>query len=111
MRLRQHHCELFAADARYPILTESQSVDDAVGKLTQHFIADGVSVGVIDLLEMIDVARDERERMAQAYRACDFARELVLEETPTATASELVDRGENSIVGQRELQRLGEAHD
>ena len=62
-RLRQHQRELFAAVTRREVGGADRFLEDRRNRL-EHFVADGVAVRVVDLLEEIEVDDGERERAA-----------------------------------------------
>ncbi len=74
--LHQHHRELVAAVAeggvhRAELLAEQRP------HLAQHRAAHQVSVGVVDVLEVVQVEEEERDRVAEAPGAGDLGVELL----------------------------------
>jgi len=61
VRLPAQDGELLAAVAREHVLGADQLLD-VLGELHQHLVAGEVAVGVVDLLEVIDVEQDQRQR-------------------------------------------------
>ncbi len=60
--LRQHHQEFLAAITRDPIAVGTDRALHADDELLQHLIARGMTLLVVDELEMVDVAHDDRQR-------------------------------------------------
>jgi hypothetical protein len=58
------HGNSLAADARHPVDAAAQLFLQPCAELLQYPIAAGVSERIVDALEEIDVARDQRERAA-----------------------------------------------
>jgi hypothetical protein len=109
---RQHYGKLFAADASHPVDAASQNALQSSAELTQDLIPRGVTEGVIDGLEAINVAQDEREGAAVARRALYFAREMLTEETPAGQTGQVIGRREFAVFGQSHPQygfQLGNA--
>jgi hypothetical protein len=53
--------ELFASISHDPVTTVTQGFSKTLGKPIEHEIARGVSVGIIDLFEIINVTHDHRQ--------------------------------------------------
>src|SRR5688572_3965823 len=70
-----------------------------------------MAVPIVDVLEVIDIAHHQREGAPEPDRSRDFPREFAIEEPPAAAACELVDRRQNPVVVQGELQRCRETDD
>src|ERR1700736_2038959 len=91
--LGQHHRKFLAADARHPVDAAPQILLQARTELAQDLIAAVVTERVIDGLEQINVAKDERERTSVAHGALHLAREMLAEETPAGDARQIIGRG------------------
>ena len=61
--LGQQHGELLAAIARHDVAALHRGLED-LGDGAQHAVAEHVAVGVVDLLEVIDVDEDETQGLA-----------------------------------------------
>ena len=93
----------------------------AAAELPAGRVAGEVAVGVVDLLEVVDVEHDQRQRPPVALRARDLALEQLVEEPLVVDAGQAVeDRqavdllvvGALDVGAGQELQhRLAEAHD
>src|SRR5476649_1431924 len=51
-------------------------------QVAQHGVTRFVTKGVVEVLEMIDVYHNQRERQVLAFKACEFAVEGFLEKAP-----------------------------
>src|SRR4029077_10452205 len=92
--LRQHDGEFLAADARHPVDARAQTFLEARPELLQDLIAAGVPQGLVDLLEMIDIAKNHGQWVFVARRTLDFAGEMPAEESPAGDAREVIGGGE-----------------
>ena len=91
--------ELVAADARHHV-GGPERVAELLGHRTQRLVAEPVAVGVVHLLEAVEVEQHERHLALRALRALDLHLERAVEEAAVAHAGERV-RG-------RLLRELGE---
>ena len=66
VRFRQDQQELLAAVAHHAVDAMARGVAEQGGKGTQHVIASGMAVGVVDALEMVKIAQDGRQAQAMA---------------------------------------------
>ena len=85
----QKERELFTAKTVGGSFAE-RPVHNELGQFEEHFIADGVPVNVVELLEVVDVDHYQRERLAVALGLGHGAGEVALESTATAEGG--VDR-------------------
>ncbi len=74
VRLRHHQEELLAAVPADGV-DRANVVPQDGGHVPQHLVTDGVAVGVVDPLEVIDVEHRDAQRPLVAIRAVDLARE------------------------------------
>ena len=77
-RVREDHRELLAAPARRLVDLARALADRAGGRL-EHAVAREMAEAVVDQLEIVEVEHHEPDRRAEALRALDLARELLLE--------------------------------
>ena len=70
-----------------------QVLGDRLGHAAQDDVADGVAVGVVDGLEVVDVDEGDRQRPAVARRALDLGEEARQQRLPVGDAGEPVDGG------------------
>ena len=77
--LRQGDHELLAAVARRLVDPARLELEDAADR-AQHLVALQVAVGVVDLLEVVDVEHDQRQLVAEALGA----RRLLLDQLAEA---------------------------
>src|SRR5437879_3608593 len=108
----KHDGEFLASEPGNPVPADSQAAVDARDELPQHLIPDLVSMAVVDPLEVIEVAHHDTQGPAQAAGTLDFARELLLEVVPAASARQLIDARQHAVVVQRPLQggrKIGDA--
>ncbi|HEX8989484.1 MAG TPA: hypothetical protein VF816_16115 [Rhodocyclaceae bacterium] len=92
-RPNQHHDELFPAVACREVARAMNLLLEAPGDLDQASIAERMPVAVVDLLEMIDVDHDERQRQPLPARPGQFALQLVVEVGAVEDAGEAVLHG------------------
>ena len=85
----QDHRELFAAEARHRVHRPDAVVQRLRHRL-QHQVAGRVAVGVVDLLEVIDVDHQHQRRLAGPRDAVDLAGQRELELAPVRQAGERV---------------------
>ena len=91
--MRHEEGELVAADAEGRIRGSDRGADQ-LSDLGQELVAHGVTLRVVDALELVDVDEHEREVRAVAARALDHARHRLLEGAVVAEAGEAVpERG------------------
>ena len=102
--LRQDHGKLLAADARYPVDAPAQLLLQPCAELLQNLIAAGVPERIVDALEEIDVAQDQRERAAVTRGALHFARKVLAEEAAAGDACQIIRGGELAVLGERDAQ-------
>ncbi len=75
-QIAQQHGELFASGAGHSVRSAKASAK-AIGQLLEAKIADRVTVGVVDLLEAVEVEADDSSKIAvargrgQSPRPCD----------------------------------------
>ena len=86
---RQQDHELFAAVARRHVAVADLGLD-ATRELSQQFVAGEVTVLVVDLLEVIDVDHEARERAVVALAAREFLVQACLQIAPVAPARERI---------------------
>ena len=106
-RRRQNRRELLAAVARDEVARARQRLADLAGHAPQALVADLVAERVVEVLEVVDVDHDERERQPVAGRAPPLARQRLLEPAAVRDAGQRVDLREllEPGVGLLELQR------
>src|SRR5690606_11779795 len=63
--VRRHDGELFAPKARYDVMITSK-IFQALGDGSQHFVSDVMSVGVVHLLEMVEIQYHQPDWLADA---------------------------------------------
>lgn len=91
--LGQKDDELIAAVAE-GVVDEAQSGLDAVADVGEEFAADQVSVGVIDLLEVVEVEEDHGELVSEALRAVDLGFEHLVKMARVVETGAVVSDGE-----------------
>ena len=96
--VRQHHHELFPAVARHEVACALQRVANGSGNRGEAVVTLLVSVGVVELLEAVDVDHHERERTVPSPASPPLAIEHLVERPPVR------DPGEN--VGGRKAFEL-----
>jgi hypothetical protein len=110
----QEQRELVAADAREQ-LARPRVAAEPLRDRREHRVAGLVPVRVVDLLELVDVEHDERERRPLAMRPLDVLDEPLLQPAVVSEAGERVGEGElgepHARVGvrHREADERGEA--
>ena len=97
--LRQDHRELLTAVATQHVRA-ARAIDDRGSDRLDHAIADRVAVAVVDRLEVIDVADDQRDRVAVALGAAVLFFDALVE------VAAIEQPGQ--AVADRELARLHE---
>ena len=91
--LRQDHAELVAAEAPDDVgLAQPRAQQRRDG--AEQFVAGRVPVAVVDVLEVVDVDRQQRRRMAVALGVADDPLELVMEAAP------VVEAGQRIVIGE-----------
>ena len=88
----QDHRELVAADARR-VVTESQDPAEPLAERLERGVAGGMPVGVVDLLEAVEVDDDEREGPVVPEAAGDRHLEQAVEAAPVEEPGERVVPG------------------
>jgi hypothetical protein len=78
VRLWQHDCKLFAAIAGNPVVG-AQAPEESSADLGQDFVADSMSMRIVDELEMVDVDEDQRQRSAMALGVRRSRGQLIVE--------------------------------
>jgi len=81
-------------------------LDDELAECAEDFVADEVSIGVVDAFEVVHVDHDAAERDAVAVGAHEFVFESVVEESVIEEAGEVVGDGE-TFEFVEELPALG----
>ena len=66
VRFGQDQQELLAAVAHHAVDATARGVAEQGGKGAQHGIACGMAVGVVDALEVVEIAQDGRQAQAMA---------------------------------------------
>src|ERR1700686_1298458 len=72
--LRQYHREFFAAEPRYPVGPAAQALLYTLRTLPQHGVPYGVTVLVVDTLEMVYVTHGNSDGMTETRRPRDLPR-------------------------------------
>ena len=98
-RAPQQHGELVAAEAGDPVPL-AQSGEDPRAELREHAVAGVVAERVVELLEVVEVDDEQRERLVRGARVVDRAAQLTVESAPVRQARQLV--------GARLAARLGQ---
>ena len=106
----QNHHKLLSAIAQENIAL-ANALANLVCDVAQHAIAHDVAVGVVHLLEMVDIEHQQREGSPAAHRAGIFFVQAYHAESAVENARKRVERGEflQLLVLQRVVQRDGEA--
>src|SRR5438309_8510077 len=73
VRAAQHENELVATVASYQVFRPHRGHQDLPREVAEHCVARRMADGVVDFLEMVEVADDERERLARLTSALEFA--------------------------------------
>ncbi len=94
---RQQRNELLAADAR-ELVDDAQLGLGPVREIDQHRIADCMAMVVVDRLEVVEVDRDQRQRLAEALGALDLDPGQLGEGAPVGQAGQRV--GARLVLGQ-----------
>ncbi len=94
-RLRQQQRELVAAEPEGGV-RRAQAGAQRLGDLAQGLVAGRVAEGVVDELEVVDVADDERELVAVADGALDLGVELAHERAPVREARQRILVGQDA---------------
>lgn len=77
--LQQHkHDELFPTPAADQIRGAAH-LEQVPAQLAEYAVADGMAMGVVDALEMVDVDQDYRKRRAIALRSGDLLGEELVD--------------------------------
>src|SRR5579862_158000 len=98
----QDYRELLAPDARDPIDAAPKILLQPRPELSKDLIAAAVTEGIVDLLEEVDVAQNQRQRPAIARGSVDFTREMLAEESPAGHARQIICGRKLAILGQRD---------
>ena len=101
----QQHEELLAAVASGEVAL-AHAGDECGSDGGEHVVAGAVTVGVVDLLEVIEVEQDRRERAAAARRLGDHALEGVARRPAVGHAGERV--GRSALLGDRDRPEVGD---
>ncbi len=86
-RLRQHQCELIAAEACAGV-TDTHLGVDALRHLAQHGVACQMSVLVVDALEVVDVDHQAHDRLSGALRPRQLFAQARLQVAPIMETGE-----------------------
>ena len=107
VRAAQHENELVATVASYQVFRPHRGHQDLPGEVAEHCVARRMADGVVDFLEMVEVADDERERLARLTSALEFALQVGLQLTVIGDAGHRVRGGQllGLLVGSRVLDR------
>src|SRR5262249_4822120 len=97
--------ELIAANPCQPVAVATQAALCARYESTQHIVACLVPEAVVDLLEAVDVAAQDCERMAVALRARQLAAQLLLEKTQVVGAGQWIGDREAAVLAVAGAQR------
>ena len=96
--LGQNHREFVTSDAADGV-APAQGIDGDFGNRLQDLVALGVSVIVVDLLEIVAVDVGEAERSPPAFVPCDFIGQRFLEALAISRPGQCVDaRGKSLLV-------------
>ena len=76
--LRHQHGELVATKAREDLVAPGQRVQFA-GNTDQHRVPGPVPVGVVDVLELVEIEEQQRTLAPEALIGCEHAAEFFLE--------------------------------
>ncbi len=90
---RQHHGELFAAVAGQSVHRPDAAVQGP-RHASQDLVAREVAIGVVDLLEMVDVEHQQQRRLARTRDAVDLGLQLGHEMAPVGQPRQRVLQGE-----------------
>src|SRR3989440_7839446 len=110
--LRHDDGKFLAADPRHPVNPAAQSLLQARTELLQDLVAGGVTERVVDLLEVVDVAKSQGQGALVTRGPLDLAREVLAEEAPAGSARQFIRRGQLAVLLQRDAQyrlELGDA--
>ena len=97
---REQHDELVAAVARGDVVVLGVG-DERVGDLAQHRVTGLVPVGVVDLLEVVDVEHEQADRRGQALRPRHLSLERLVEQPPVGEAGERVAGGQALVLTEQ----------
>ena len=95
-----HDCELVAADPE-DLLVRTRVADENARQCDQRAIAFGMAVGVVRVLEVVEVEENQRERLAELIGLLERAIDVLVEGAPVAEAGERV--AASLLVAEREL--------
>ena len=93
---RQHDRDLLAAVTGHEIAFPGRLAQDP-RRAAQHFVAGLMSVGIVELLEMIDVPQDQREGPVAAAEFVQAGCDLVVEGPPVRQTGQGVGAGFGSL--------------
>ena len=108
VRLRQNHHELIPAVAGKDIATP-QHLMDAVGHLDEKDIADGMTVGIVDALEVVEIKDEQGEFVVVAGGALRLVAKQFPENTLIVEVGQGIPRGIKLQVLGVLVDRLGGA--
>ncbi len=89
----QHQDEFIAAQTRYRVLFAHHQVQ-ASGQRDQQFVADAVAQRVVDVLEVIEIEENQRQRLMAALRAAERVADAVLEQAAVRQPGERIEMRE-----------------
>lgn len=90
---RQQNGEFVAAQTRHQIPL-AHPVGETPRQFLQYQVARGMTIGIVDDLEVVEIHHDERELPVVARRAHDLVAQVVLEFAPVEQAGERIVAGQ-----------------
>src|SRR5262249_26395552 len=102
--LGQHDRKFLAADARHPVHAAPQVLLQPLAELAQDLVPGRVPETVVQLLEHVYVAEDQRQGAPVTRGALHLAREVLAEEAAARDPGEIVGRGQAAVFGERDAQ-------
>ena len=103
-RSREQDQELLAAPAT-GVVVDAEGAPKSLADTSQDLVSDVVSVGVVDLLEVVEVEEDDRELVALLLRRAQLVVEDLTEEAAVVEPGEGIGRG--LVVEARVLEGYG----
>ena len=100
----QEERELVAADPERPVRATQAGVDDAADPAEQQ-VARRVPVGIVDLLELVEIEQDERQRPVVPGGGRPLPLHLFLERAMVAQTGQAVEQGLGAGLVVRALER------
>ena len=91
--LRKEDEELVATQAHRQVGAADDFIQTG-GKFLQYLVTGGMAVGVVDLLETVQVQREHGQRVSLALRASHFGGQALLRKAPVIQASQWINHGE-----------------